>query len=233
LPVCLVTDNPDKAESFGVFDFIKVLEPATESNERNYSDETVGQFKNHLRFMAFEMTPFTETIIVDSDYLVCSDQLSVLWGCEQDFLIGHRAVSLDGDDLTALVAENSIYSTWATIIYFKHTPYARRVFRTVEYVAYCYQYFKQVYNLQSDVYRNDYSFAIALHMLNNGLELSNHRLPFSLFTAGEKEDLIAMDGDTLTVRNYKHNGPHDITVSGTDLHVINKYSLLDRIKEQK
>ena len=226
VPVCVVTDNTEKAESFKIFDVIRYVDPHQESNDRNYGDDKIAQFKNHSRFLAFSITPFIETIIIDSDYLVCSKQLSVLWGSNQEFLIGGTAIGVNGELLDQKVSKDGLQSTWATVIYFKRTPYARKVFRLVEYLAYSWDYFRHIYKIETRVYRNDYSFSIALHLLNSGLDLSSHFLPFSLITAVETDNLVAMKDDEMIVRTkFK-----EVTVKNIDLHVLHKASLLGCIK---
>jgi hypothetical protein len=229
VPVCIVTDNLKKAESFGVFDLYREINCFNNMpNLRNYTPEIVGQFNNHNRFWAQILSPFYETIVIDTDYMVCSDKLNVLWGCNKDFLIQTDSICVDGRSLNTKVSNSTIQSTWATILYFKNTEDSRRLFRLVEYIAYSWDYFREQYKIDTHVYRNDFSFAIALQIINGGIDdLSHYSIPMTMITSRDCDWLYEITDNSVTI---DVNGKK-IKVENEDVHVLHKQSLMDKLRK--
>jgi hypothetical protein len=80
LPVTLVTDS----ESLPVkqsyqFDNI-VMAPADKSNKRDW-----GLWYNKGRYRAYQFSPYDETILLDTDYMVNSDKLLTTFDLPTDF----------------------------------------------------------------------------------------------------------------------------------------------------
>jgi hypothetical protein len=228
VPVCVVTDNPEKAMSFGVFDLCREINCFNSMpNIRNYTPELVGQFNNHNRFWAQILSPFYETIVIDTDYMVSSDKLNVLWGCNKDFLIQVDSVGLDGGYLDTMVSNSTIQSTWATILYFKNTEFTRRFFRLIEYIAYSWEYFREQYKIETPVYRNDYSFAIALQIMNGGVDcLKYHAIPFTMVTSRDRDCVFEITDNSVTL---DFNGQL-IKIEDQDVHVLHKPSLIEKLR---
>jgi hypothetical protein len=228
VPVCIVTDNPQKAESYGVFDIIRMIDKLEISNARNYSQSSSSQFYNHNRYWSQVLTPFYETIVIDSDYLVSSPLLNSLWGTKKDFLICQDSLDLKGNKIKTRVDNSNISGVWATIIYFKSTEHTRRLFWLVEYLANRWTYVRSQYKIETSVYRNDYSFAIALHLINGGLDVSLDSLPFPMIMSGDNDWVEGVsEYDDVTI----NHGGSLITLSGTDVHVLHKQSLIKQIRK--
>jgi hypothetical protein len=55
---------------------------------------------------------------------------------------------------------------WATVIIFKKTDRAKRIFDTVKYVKQYYQHFCDLYRVDFRNFRNDYAFSVAVNQVN-------------------------------------------------------------------
>lgn len=206
-------------------------------NKRTFSDTSASQktlqFYNCNHWEAFELSPYDETLFIDTDYLIMSSALSNCWGSEGDFMINHKIFTpgLDKDPYSKYIDDFGIRLYWATVIYFKKTELAKFVFDTVKHIQENYNYYKQLYYFSNGMFRNDNAFSIAVHMLNGFTD--NNVLIKELPITGL---LMSWDVDDI----YRINGINDITVyaekptKGTyllarlknqDIHIMNKWSI--------
>lgn len=220
----------------------EVMRPA---NMRVYRDtqyySVTSQFLNHSRSNAYSLTPYDETLLVDVDYFILNDQLNSVWGCNEDFLINKSAKSLLHEELTGpefRLNPFGIRMYWATLIYFKKTEKAKLVFDLVEHVKDAWNYYKHVYDFPGDLYRNDFAFSIALHMLNGFSSDDDFVKSFpdpSILTAIDTDQFIDFD-DKQTARLFA-NDPvvrHNFYVSKikeVNFHCLNKISILNKYSQ--
>ena len=93
LPVTLITD---RASDDDVYDQVVIIDNPT-SGSRYFSDaDTAASWHNHSRPLASALTPYDRTLVLDVDYVVCSDQLRSLFDSDQDFLCHDRAWDVTG-----------------------------------------------------------------------------------------------------------------------------------------
>ena len=59
---------------------------------------------------------------------------------------------------------------WATVIIFKKTERAKRIFDMVKYIKQHYQYFCNLYRITFRNFRNDYAFSIAVNQVNGHIQ---------------------------------------------------------------
>ena len=96
LPVALVTSEKNISEK--CFDHIINVEASNTKQKRKFVDnddikEVV--WDNHSRVDSFALTPFKETIVMDTDYIVCNDNLSNCFKLDDDFMIWKDAFYLN------------------------------------------------------------------------------------------------------------------------------------------
>ncbi len=81
-----------------------------------------ASWHNGSRRLAYDLTPFDETLLLDSDYLTQSNGLTSVWGSVEDFMINRKVNMLSvKTDSSDLIAPFSIPLYWATAIYFQKT----------------------------------------------------------------------------------------------------------------
>jgi hypothetical protein len=105
-------------------------------------------------------------------------------------------------------------------------------FNLIEYIKSNWNYFRILYNIVSNTYRNDFAFSIAIHIMN-GKTNGNFavELPGKMIYATDRDILVdAIDNKMkFLVEKKNHFGEYILAkTEGLDVHVMNKYSL-DRV----
>lgn len=226
---------------FRVFDDVIVLpysEFRDDTNERKYRDSPwtvrVLKYHNGSRHLAYRLSPYDETLLVDTDYLIQNATLSECWGSLEDIMINREVVPLDRRPLQrpdVRLDTMSIPLWWATVVYFRKSPRAQLFFDLVEHVRENYEYFSLVYGYPRQPYRNDYAFSIATHMLNGFCETGEVKpLPVDrILTSVDSDVLIGVPGPNrlrFLVNDSRENWKNYVTnVDGVNVHCMNKLSL--------
>lgn len=250
ISTCLITDEDTLTSAPGnlrdYFDHVVKMDAEERfENTRQYKDTRYytfnDRFRNETRSNVYDLSPYDETLLVDSDYLICSDTLNHVWGSTEDVMINRDAISLYHDPLNGDEYRLNSYGIrmyWATLIYFKKSDKARELFKLVEHIKENWDFYKLTYDFPGSLFRNDYAFSIAIHILNGGVDDANNfpSLPCPKI-------LTALDTDQF----YKINGPKDVTMfandkrenwrftavrlKGVDVHCMNKLSILNNTTE--
>lgn len=227
--VTLVTDTPIE----GPFDDVIIVEAGnsgkrTFRNPNGESEELT--WHNKTRPLAYELSPYKKTLLLDVDYLMFNNSLQWLFDSKQE-LICHNNV-FDITDKNSFIDDkllhwSSIPMLWATVLYFTRNDTAGEFFKLVNLIQDNYQYYYNLYNFKSGPYRNDYAISIAYNLLS--IENYFHDPLFTLpsqYTISEvREDgtiIYEFDGRNKTEVSYINN---------TNLHVMNKHSILEHTNE--
>ena len=148
VPVSLVTDrntlkwieeSGKKELADIIFEHIIVSDDVEQYNERRLFDgenSEVVPFKNFNRNLAFELSPYDRTLLIDSDYLVLSNRLNEYWDVEEDFLIAQSCADIHDDSrlgyLDKHISETGIHMFWATTIMFSKSSKSKIIFDYVD-----------------------------------------------------------------------------------------------------
>jgi hypothetical protein len=195
-------------------------------------------FYNVNRCDAYDISPYDETILLDADYLVLSDTLNQCWDHNnelmmnwkwQDVMYERKFENLDRlNDL-------GITMYWATVVYFRKTPYVESFFNCVKHVKDNSQFYRDLYKWKGRLYRNDYSFSVAAHTMSGFVDKGVPQLPTTLYKTFDTDDVhSAVDEETLLLYLEKPRSPGDFMItkwSGVDLHVMNKWAI-NRISKE-
>lgn len=173
-------------------------------------------WKNVDRHLAYELSPYDKTLVMDIDYFCFSDNLLQLFETDYDFLVPNKAYDLSARNSFDHRRFSLIPMVWATILYFKKTEKTKQIFDMVKYVKKWYAYFNELYRIQSNNFRNDYAFAIALQQINGFTGYDT--LPFALSTLPPDCDVVKFTDNGIV---WKHNGKLDY-IENHDVHVLNK-----------
>lgn len=243
LPVTIVTDSLDHVNKLlsesrvpidrvidynGINLYSNVL--------RRYNDGSLKQdrlsFKNQPRTQTFDISPYTETLVIDGDYFIANEVLKNCFEQPKDFLIWQKGIDLsrhrDTSEFNRL-SETTIDFYWATVFFFRKTPDTRIFFELVDFVKDNWNYFKFVYRFDTPIFRNDHAFSIAIHIIN-GFKKSNWegKLPGTLFYTTDKDILIDMTDSTFKFLIEKENVTGEYTLLKTseiNVHIMNKFSI--------
>jgi len=196
------------------------------------------KFKNDIRVKSFELSPFDKTLVIDCDYLINNSLLNYCWKQEHDFLISKEGVDLCGfryDPRLHSLSDKSIDFYWATVFYFEKNSNTETFFNLLGHIQDNYNYYRYVYQIQHSLYRNDYAFSIAIHIMNGYQKgLWTHNLPGMLYYTIDKDVLLKHNDTTLTflVEKEKYKGEYTfMKTKDISVHVMNKFSVSRVIRE--
>lgn len=212
-------------------------------NARKYKDTRYygfeAPFRNEARSLIYELTPYDETLLIDSDYLVANNSLSAVWGSSEDVMINTDAHGLLHNKLEGAefrLNPFGIKMYWATVIYFKKNERAKLLFDLVEHIRDNWDFYKLTYDFPGQLFRNDYAFSIAIHILNGFVESDEIVSPLpdnSIFTALDTDQFFKIRSPS--DMSFFVNDPKETwkfyasRVKGLNVHCMNKLSLLNNM----
>lgn len=238
VPVSLVTDSKEwllksQPDAEHVFDKI-ITEYSDTTQKRKFQDGSLASkiltWKNFTRCQSYDLTPYDETLVMDSDYILCSNLLSKIWDNKINFLI-YPGIGVDlalwrKNDGFEFLNQYSIPFFWATVFYFKKSLEVDSFFSILKMVRENWDYFRSLYNIDTPLFRNDYSFSIALNLMGRHFFGS---LPGKMKFTLDRDLLVEIKDEHLKFLIEKENYAGEYTAAKTsnlDIHVMNKYSLI-------
>ena len=247
VPVTLVTENREYlmekySEDSGVFDNIIDVNSEFLQNKQ-FNDGSLSSkmlhWKNFSRSDCYDISPYEETLVIDADFIINSDNLDKVWKNDNDLAIYKDSYDLaQWRDTTAFKYLNqfSVPFYWATVFYFKKTPVTQAFFKFIQHIRANWTYYRLLYSIDTKAFRNDFAFSIAIHMFSGSSNLLfATTLPGKLYYTLDK-DLLQSVKDTamqfLVEKQQKHGEYTLLKTNKLDVHVMNKYSLSRYINEQ-
>jgi hypothetical protein len=209
LPITIVTDTDTRNNIRSHCDF-KTIE--IEKNNTKLSKP----WYNLERHLAFDHSPYDQTIVIDVDYFCFSDKLLKLLDTDYDFLIHQRAHDVTGRNTMRYDRESMLDLVWATVLIFRKTERVRAIFETVKMIKQNYAHFCNLYRISYRNFRNDYAFAIALNQINGHRDYNVITDSIATVPADVKILTIEKEGVTLEFDSKV------FTLHNQDLHIINK-----------
>lgn len=223
LPVSIVTDIIDIEKYPNVFDKIITSIPDT-SNTR---DKKV--WINKGRYNAYNFTPYDETLILDTDYLINSDMLLKPFDMYDDFMCHNHATYIGSRNIDIELVSNTFLETyWATVIYFKKTKRTKQIFECMKLVQDNYMFYVNLFGINNTMYRNDYSLTIALWIVNGHSINKQDFIPWNLLHL--EQNIKAhhiVDNQYLFFTGDKKY----ITLKNTDFHIMDKKIFMELTNE--
>ena len=205
----------------------------THNNQRRYKDTSSFSkrlpFHNLNRCDAYKLSPYDETILLDVDYLILSDALNACWGHNNELMMNWKFQDIifgRKDETLSRLHELGITMYWATVVYFKRCKYAETFFEFVQHVKNNKQYYKDLYNWSGSLYRNDYSFSIAAHMIDGFRDKKFPQLPVTLYKSFDNDAIHSVDSCTNMVLYLEKGNDYILTRwKNTDIHIMNKWAI--------
>ena len=211
LPITVVTNFKTfkRMNPMGFINY-KFIEPEL-GNKKNGRE-----WRNVDRHMAYELSPYDTTLVMDIDYFCFTDNLAQFFDTDYDFLVPDTAYDLTGRNTFDQRRWSMIPMVWATVLVFKKNDRVRKIFDTVKYIKQYYSYFNDMYRIYARNLRNDYLFAMALQQINGFTGYD--KLPLALPTLPPDCEILKM---TETGLAWKHDDKISY-VENQDVHVLNK-----------
>lgn len=247
LPTTIITDVDIKnkyPEYVTAFDKIILVESmqASYTNKRYYDgslSKRILPFNNGNRAYAYDLTPYDETLVMDTDFIISNDILKNCFLQTKNFLIYKDAVhvgTLESPFEFERISDTGVEFYWATVFFFRKTRINKTFFDLIKHIKENYYHYRSVYQFTTSVYRNDIAFSIAIHIMN-GYQTGNFAsvLPGKHYYSIDRDILDSVVDDEFTVLVEKPNRLGEylpVKIKGTNLHVMNKFSLERAIDNQ-
>jgi hypothetical protein len=168
----------------------------------NYRFDIAGElvaWKNLGRCLAYKLSPYQQTILLDSDYLVFTDALTKLFDTDFDYRLWHKNQT-PAESRNSAMGETSLPFVWATVVAFRKRPRAKMFFDLVERIQNNYPYYRALYNIRAGNYRNDYAFAIANNILNGYNLGQDQGFPGSMLTIDTPIEYLRNEENRIVVK---------------------------------
>ncbi len=244
IPVTLATDNIDYLKKHypgHPFDSVIVV-PTEPSSQKLFYDGSISskklEWKNSTRYRAYDISPYDRTLIIDSDYILNSDVLKIALERDTPFQIYKRSFNLTSwkdSKPYERINQYSIPFYWATVVVFDKDPVVEAFFNLVTYIKKNWLYFRVLYNIDIEFFRNDYAFSIAIHLMNGKMSGDFAiELPGSMNYIEDRDILVSMKDNSMQflIQKQDHLGEYIVAkTTNIDMHVMNKDSLTRVINE--
>lgn len=233
-----IDDSISKDITKTAFDKIIISEEKFLAGKRRHFDSPwvnfKAEFNNQPRVLSYLYSPYDETILLDTDYIVMNNNLDSVWGCEDDILMNKDAIDLKSNIIgfdDQRLSNHGIPMYWATMVYFKKSPFVKAFFDLIEYIREEYNFFQFLYGFKEGFYRNDFSFSIAAHIMNGYISEGIKPFPESSIMTSYQKDTIAEILDSKEIIFLSHNIDEVwkntlVNIKDMNVHIMNKRELL-------
>lgn len=158
------------------------------------------QWRNVGRNLAYELSPYAETLVIDIDYIVQDRELLKIFEVDWDYILMREARSLNNDYIPATMGAHSLPFVWATVFAFRKTPRSQLFFDLVQRIQANYHYYRDLFNVESRQYRNDYAFAMA-DIILNGYRVQSNSIPGLMLNITHTIESITVKDNKVIVKD--------------------------------
>lgn len=239
IPVSIVTNSKSwllQSQPDHVFDQIIEITDTANDNYRRFNDGSLASkildWKNYDRSTVYDLSPYDTTLVIDSDYIINSDFLAPLLRKDDDLQLFKTSYDVSSWRSTAEYTHITPYSIdfyWATVFIFNKNNLTNAFFKLITYIKENWNYFTTLYSITSPVYRNDFAFSIAIHIMN-GSQAGYFATPIpgNMCYTTDRDLLVSIKDSSMQFLIEKQNYLGEYTAAKTtdvDVHVMNKASL--------
>ena len=224
LPVAVVTDAPEAAAQ-NKFEHIIIAVPDT-GGSRQFADYgTTVTWHNAGRVNAYKLSPFDQTLVLDADYVVASDQLLNVLAIPQQFVAFKDSVDVANMHEHGTWGQYNMPMWWATVMMFRRGNISQYIFDSMQMIRNNWQHYRDLYGIHQSNYRNDYALSIALGLVA-GAEQSVHEIYGSMVNIMPEPRLTWIEQDHYQVEYINADGQlKTMSWKGMDFHAMGKKHL--------
>ena len=229
LPVAVVTNQLVPNNYF----FEQVIQATPEGkHSRKFEDQTeTVTWYNGNRVDAYSLSPWSQTLVLDADYVVASNELKKVIAMTENFVAHKTAYDIvDQDNFNELnnFGNFNMPMWWATVMMFRRSTEAEMIFNCMAMIKNNWQHYRNLYNIVRPTYRNDFALSIALGIVN-GHTLNHTDIPWGLASLTPAHKLTQLEQDKYRVDFLTADQkPRYITLA-QDFHAMGKKHLGDII----
>lgn len=247
IPTSIATDAMGYLESSfesDIFDKVIPLDLDPEKNMRFFFDGSMSKrqagFNNAGRAFAYDMSPYDETLLLDTDYIISNNLLKNCFDSNSDFLIykdSYDVAKVRDETEFKYISETGVDFYWATCVFFRKTDANKRFFDLVKHIEKEWNHYRRVYQIRSSLFRNDFAFSIAIHIMN-GFQRGDFAqpMPGKMYYTTDRDILWKLENDDemfFLVEKKNYLGEYTaLRTKGQTIHVMNKFSLMRIIDEE-
>jgi hypothetical protein len=234
LPVTIVTD-PDSDPKCAYDNIIRLTpDDDGQTNFRGAINNQTIAWRNFGRYLAYELSPYDETVLLDTDYLVLDNTINTLFATDFDYRLMHDNQSTSTND-NDVMGTTSLPFVWATVVLFRKSERSRMLFDLVGRIQRNYRYYRALYNITNQRFRNDYAFAIANNILNGYNLNESASIPWTMLSVYHEIESIDRVGSLLKINHTLGSDgryPTTTVLAPQNLHILDKdYLLTDSFKQ--
>ena len=234
LPTTVITDSNTDIEKYN-YKFDNTIVIDSDSTNKNVENQV---WINKGRYQAYNLSPYDETLLLDTDYLINTDTLLKPFELYDDFMchnkINYLMLPFTGQER---ISKHSFDTLWATVVYFKKTKKARLIFESMKMIQENYSHYIKIYDPTVGFYRNDFALTIALRTVYGQLEDKTNYIPWNLSHV-VKETVVKPN--STAPYNTAYTLLHDntqrvkvkkefIIVKDIDFHMMNKENFMELV----
>jgi hypothetical protein len=222
LPVAVVTDQAPPHD----YKFEQViLAKTTGEHLRSFADINKNvTWYNGNRVDAYSLSPWGQTLVLDADYVVASNQLLTLLDVDQNFLAPSQAYDITGlqtfEDLN-VYGRNKMPMSWATVMMFRRSKTAEMIFDCMTMIKQNWNHYRNLYGISRGTYRNDFALSIAMNIVD-GHTLSTPGIPWKLASLTPEHKLTQVEQDTYRVEYTTQDNKSRYITINHDFHAMGK-----------
>lgn len=233
LPVTIVTDNESLPTDI-TYTFDKTI--IIKADKNNIREHQI--WINKGRYQAYALSPYDETILLDTDYMINSDRLLQTFNIYEDFCCHDTTSFLMQPGVPQEVLSAYSFKTlWATVVTFSKSNRAKQIFDCLEMVQKNYDHYCDLHSFVGGVYRNDYALTLALRIANGHSDNLQDIIPWNLLHVGKNTSIYRNDDSefnteyTVMYDNWQRGKVRKeyINIKDTDFHVMNKENFMELI----
>jgi hypothetical protein len=227
LPVAVVTDQ--SIPSNYLFEQVIPAIPEGKYSRKFADQEESVTWYNGNRVDAYELSPWSQTLVLDADYVVASAELKKVLEMKENFVAHKTAydvVNQDNFDELNNFGSYNMPMWWATVMMFRRSTEAKLIFESMTMIKNNWQHYKNLYGVNKPTYRNDFALSIALGIVN-GHTLNYTGIPWSLASLTPAHILTQTSEDNYRIDFLTPDQkPRYITLA-QDFHAMGKKHLGD------
>jgi hypothetical protein len=241
LPVSIITDNEAYLKK-SFTDYKKIFDQVIEIKNKKaiqYKKYYDGihvrknlEYKNDTRSQAYELSPYDETLLLDTDFIISNLDLLNCFEYPHNLMMYKNAVELSGwRDVSEFskISETGPDFYWATVVFFRKTETNRIFFDLVQHIQENWYHYKNIYQLPYATFRNDYAFSIAAHVMN-GYKTGNFikNLPGTMYYTIDRDLILEIKDSEFLFLIETNNGSTNyfpLRIKNSNVHIMNKINL--------
>jgi len=228
VPVSLITLETDyKDNTSDIWDKVIYLDDVEVVNGRgvivNGKREQITWY-NLDRLLAYDLSPYDETILIDGDYLIQNSVLSNVWGSVEPMLMNtaSRVPSKQQEHIYEKVITDGYPSIhWFTVCYFRKCEQTEQWFTLAKEVKANNDFYSTTFGSPYSFYRNDITAAIASHVINGYTDGWIKPLPIRQINSYAPENIIDINKGSVTI----NTGTIPVRLKDTNVHLLNKIEI--------